>query len=137
MGTSPSAATSAAPSAAPSGPISPPKKQKTSGHGISGPQKIGLAHQDIKRVIECLPNALKCVNYKFKFRTDSDHTLTSKKAFKKTLKISKKDKKDKKKEKKDKKESRKIIDNNGVHTISSMNINNNNNNNNNVIVIED
>jgi len=114
---------------------SPPTKSKSSGHGISGPQKIGLAHQDIKRVIECLPNALKCTNYKFKFRTDSDHTLTSKKAFKKTLKISKKDKKDKKKEKKDK-ESRKIIDNNGVHTISSMNMNNNNNNNN-VIVIED
>jgi len=61
-----------------------PKKGKA-----SGPQKIGLAHPDIKRIVECMPGAVKCSNYKFKYRRpqDMDDALSPKKAFKKTLKI--------------------------------------------------
>jgi len=76
-------------------PLSPPSPKKTK---ASGPQKIGLTHPDIKRIIECMPGALKCGNYKFKYRQDSDDSLSPKKAFKKTLKI-KKEKTPKKKKK--------------------------------------
>ena len=116
----------------------PSKKKGGSGHGISGPQKIGLAHQDIKRVIECMPNALKCVNYKFRYRQDKDESLTPKKAFKKTLKM-KKDKKDKdgsspqkgskKKKKKSKspKKSKKSKSGNTQNNVTINTINNVNN----------
>jgi len=67
----------------------PTKKKGASGHGVSGPQKIGLAHPDVKRIIECLPNALGCSKYKFRYRSDGDKALSPKKAFKKTLKIRK------------------------------------------------
>merc|ERR1712048_1378240 len=46
---------------------------------ISGPQKIGLSHPDIKRAIECLPSAIKCTNYKFKYRTNMEPASSSKK----------------------------------------------------------
>ncbi len=124
---------------------SPNTKKKGSGHGISGPAKIGLAHHDIKRLIECLPNALKCQNYKFKYRQDKDMSLSIKKAFKKTLKIKKDKSSDKNhdnKPKKPKKPSPKNNNNNNnltinnisniniINNISSVNIINNNNSNN-------
>jgi len=69
---------------------SKPKKKKAN-HGVSGPAKMGLAHADIRRVLECMPGALQCTNYKFKYRLDRDESWTSKKAFKKSLKIKKED----------------------------------------------
>merc|ERR1712129_131412 len=56
---------------------------------ISGQNKIGLSHPDIKRAIECLPNVEKLAKYKFKFRTDKKPIASSKKAWKKSLKSSK------------------------------------------------
>merc|ERR1719203_562961 len=113
---------------------------------LSGPQKIGLSHKDIKRAIECLPNAEKCQKYKFKFRTDMEATSTAKKAWKKTLRLksSKKEKKEKKPQ--PPKDAAPSITN--IHTVNNINIINNinisaspmnlpNTNKENPIVIED
>lgn len=92
---------------------------------LSGPKKIGLSHHDIKRAIECLPNAEKFKKYKFKYRTDLEATSTAKKAWKKTLR---------QKSKKDKKESKLKEDNNNnkvpvsitnISTVNNINIINN------------
>jgi len=100
-----------------------PKKGKA-----SGPQKIGLAHPDMKRIIECMSGALQCKNYKFKYRHDSDDSLTPKKAFKKTLKM-KREKTPKKSKKKPQPPSE---DAEAKHDGNS-----NSNSKNDVIVIED
>merc|ERR1712204_32167 len=60
---------------------------------ISGPNKIGLSHADIKRALECLPNVEKLTKYKFKYRTDKEPIASSKKAWKKSLKGQKSKKK--------------------------------------------
>ena len=89
---------------------------------LSGPKKIGLSHQDIKRAIECLPNAEKCTKYKFKYRTDLEATSTAKKAWKKSLRI-KSSKKDKKERKPQPKEAVPSITN--ICTVNNINIINN------------
>merc|ERR1712154_439386 len=93
-----------------------PQKKETSKSPkskLSGPKKIGLSHHDIKRAIECLPNAEKFKKYKFKYRTDLEATSTAKKAWKKTLR---------QKSKKDKKESKLKEDNNNKVAVSITNI---------------
>merc|ERR1712129_143873 len=60
---------------------------------ISGPNKIGLSHADIKRALECLPGVEKLTKYKFKYRTDKEPIASSKKAWKKSLKGQKSKKK--------------------------------------------
>jgi len=86
----------------------PAAKKKSA---VSGPRKIGLSHPDIRRAIECLPDATKCRNYKFVFRSNlkEKEGWTPEKAFKRSLRVrSDKKKSDKKKSpKKDKKKKKK------------------------------
>jgi len=65
---------------------STPSKKKVA--TVSGPRKIGLAHPDIKRMIECMPNAKNCKNYRWKYRTkfEENERWTPKKAFDRTFK---------------------------------------------------
>merc|ERR1719273_644584 len=63
-----------------------PKKKKPK---VNGRKQIGLSHEDIKRVIECMPNAAKCQNYKFQFRRHvrkaEEEGWTPQKIFKRSL----------------------------------------------------
>jgi len=119
------------PKASSVGTSSPGDKSSTSSprrkNKMSGPRKIGLSHPDIRRVIECMPKASKCTNYRFVYRTrfNEKEDWTPKRCFDRTFEAEEKKRSKKKKRSKSKspKKSKKAKKGMGSPTVIN-NINN-------------